>query len=38
LGVLLAGPTAATTEVEEDINGGPLRVLLVGPVAATSKV
>jgi hypothetical protein len=24
LGVLLAGPAVGTTEVEEDINGGPL--------------
>jgi hypothetical protein len=32
------GPIAATTEAEEDINGGPLGVLLVGPVAATTAV
>jgi hypothetical protein len=31
------GLTAATTEVEEHINGGPLGVLPVGQVEATTK-
>jgi hypothetical protein len=36
-GVLAAGPTAATTKVE-DVAGGPLGVLAAGPTAATTEV
>jgi hypothetical protein len=36
--VLCAGPAAATTEVEGDVDGGPLGVLLAGPVVATTEV
>jgi hypothetical protein len=32
------GPTTATTEVEEDVDGGPLGVLPVGPTASTPEV
>jgi hypothetical protein len=28
----------ATTEVEEDVNGGPLGVLPASPAAATTKI
>jgi hypothetical protein len=37
LGVLVAGPTTATTDVE-DVNGGPPRGLAAGPTAATTNV
>jgi hypothetical protein len=30
LGVLLVGPAAATTEVEEDVDGGPLEGVVGG--------
>jgi hypothetical protein len=36
-GVLVAGPTGATTEVE-DVDGGPLGVLAAGPAVATTEV
>jgi hypothetical protein len=36
--VLPAGPTTATIEVEEDIDGGPLGVLSAGLAAATTEV
>jgi hypothetical protein len=36
LGVLAAGPTGVTTEVE-DIDGGPLGVLVAGPTAAITE-
>jgi hypothetical protein len=32
------GPTAATTIVGEDVDGGPLGVLLRGPAVATTIV
>jgi hypothetical protein len=32
------GPAASTTEVEEDVDGGALRVLLAGPTASTTEV
>jgi hypothetical protein len=32
------GLTAATTEVEEDVDGGPLGVLPVSPTASTPEV
>jgi hypothetical protein len=38
LGVLLVSPTAATTEVQEDVDGAPLAVLSVSPTAATTEV
>jgi hypothetical protein len=40
LGVLLAGPAVGTTEVEEDIDGGPLGggVLPMGLAVATTEV
>jgi hypothetical protein len=31
------GPTASTTEVEEDVDDGPLGALPVGPAASTTK-
>jgi hypothetical protein len=31
-------PAASTTEVEKDVDGGPLGVLLAGPTAATTEV
>jgi hypothetical protein len=37
LGVPLIGPTAATIEAEEDVDGGPLGVLPVGLAAAITK-
>jgi hypothetical protein len=37
-GVLPAGPTTTTTEVEEDVDGGPLGALPADPVAATTEV
>jgi hypothetical protein len=37
LGVLAAGPTTGTIEVE-DVDGGALRVLMAGPAAATTEV
>jgi hypothetical protein len=33
-----ASPTVGTTEVEEDIDGGPLGVLSAGLAAATTEV
>jgi hypothetical protein len=36
--VLSTGPVAATTEVEEDVNGRPLGVLPVGLAMATTEV
>jgi hypothetical protein len=38
LGMLSVDPAAATTEVEEGIDGRPLLVLTVGPTVATTKV
>jgi hypothetical protein len=39
LGGAAAGSIAATTEVEEDVDGGPpLEVLPVGPTTATTEV
>jgi hypothetical protein len=39
LGALLVGPTAATTKVEEDVDGRPpWGVLPAGPVTSTTKV
>jgi hypothetical protein len=37
LGVLSVSPMMVTTEVIEEVNGGPLGVLLAGPVAATTE-
>jgi hypothetical protein len=38
LGVLLVGLAASTTEVGDDVNGGPLGgALPVGPIAFTTK-
>jgi hypothetical protein len=38
LRVLLAGPTAATIEAEEDVDGAPWGVLHAGPAVATTEV
>jgi hypothetical protein len=38
LGVLSVFLAVATTEVEEDVEGGPLGVLSVYPAAATTEV
>jgi hypothetical protein len=36
--VLPVGPTAATTEDAEDVDGGPLGVMPVGPTTTPSEV
>jgi hypothetical protein len=36
--VLSTSSAATTTEVEEDVDRGPLGVLLVGPAVATTEV
>jgi hypothetical protein len=32
------GPTASTTDVEDDVDGGPLGALPAGPIASTTEV